>query len=62
MWPGTWDLEFEGQSKECQHCELRQHRKLQNEHGSDRGGDRKDRLRKSEGEVFVCHVRSPLIE
>jgi hypothetical protein len=50
-------------AKSPQHCELsRQQRKLHDKHRSDRSGNRKKRLRKSEGEVFVCHVRSPLIE
>jgi hypothetical protein len=40
----------------------RQHRKLENKNRSDRGGDGKKRLREPDGEDFVCHVHSPLIE
>jgi hypothetical protein len=39
-----------------------QHRKLENENRSSRSGDRKKRLREPDGEDFVCHVPSPLIE
>ena len=53
----------EGQSKECQHCELpRQRRKLHDKHRSDRGGDGEKGLREADGEDFVCHVHSPLVE
>jgi hypothetical protein len=48
---------------EPQHFDLnRQQRKLDNKNGSDRGGDGKKRLRKADGEDFVCHVHSPLVE
>jgi hypothetical protein len=40
----------------------RQQRKLENKNISDRGGDGKKRLREPDGEDFVCHVHSPLIE
>jgi hypothetical protein len=44
-------------------CKLsRQHRKLENENGSGRGGDGKERLREPDGKDFVCHVLSRWIE
>jgi hypothetical protein len=39
-----------------------QHRKLQGKNRNDGGGDGKERLRDPDGEDFVCHVRSPLVE
>jgi hypothetical protein len=49
---------------ERSHCELRsQQRKLENEHGNDRGGDGKKRLREPCDERdFVSHVHAPLVE
>jgi hypothetical protein len=44
-------------------CELPdQHRKLENKNRGSRGGNRKKRLRESDGENLVCHVPSPWIE
>jgi hypothetical protein len=44
-------------------CELPdQHRKLENKNRGSRGGNRKKRLRESDGENCVCHVPSPWIE
>jgi hypothetical protein len=40
----------------------RQHRKLENKDRSGRGPDGKQRLRDPDGQDFVCHVHSPLIE
>jgi hypothetical protein len=39
-----------------------QQRNLENENGSDGGGDGKKRLRQPDRGDFVCHVPSPLTE
>jgi hypothetical protein len=49
--------------RDRQHIELgHQQRELDNKNRGNRGGDGKKRLREPDGENFVSHVRSPLIE
>jgi hypothetical protein len=49
-------------SSERQRRELHYQRKLEDKNKGNRGSDGKQRLREADGEYFVGHVRSPLID